>query len=275
MLMKHPTLLTTLIPWFGGSLEPLKRTIESTKGIADETLVVHQQLFDEDAERVRSVADKVQTVPWNAVFTHGFGWLANQHQLAAGKWILLLGTAETIAEEYYPIRKMLEGADIRTTFRCNHLNDTNDWHRIWCPASGVSYGGVIHESVGGGHKPGPIIFRMQDTPKEPPDDPFHAEVFRWKKTTSYNFLYRRLLRDPSQLSYTDPGWLNFVRGAADSIEGFCEEHRDLIDAAVSGDRQAFLDGVRSRMDAEKPAVGVNFEPLGEERSGDETIPEAA
>ena len=47
------------------------RTRDSTLGIADEMVVIHQQLFDEDADLVQRIATKVATVDWNAVFKLG------------------------------------------------------------------------------------------------------------------------------------------------------------------------------------------------------------
>lgn len=278
--MSQP-LITAVIPWWGGHPAPLQRTIESVKGIADEALVVHQCLFDGDVEIARSLADKVEVLDWNAVFHLGFGELANKHSQASGKWMLLLGTGETIAEEYQqPIRERLKQADLRKTYRCNHRNDVNDWHRIWCPAGGVSYGGLIHESVVN-HTPGPVIFRMQDTPKEPHQDEFHNQCLHWMKTCAYNHNYRRIGQLSNwldghevtfpELSGTDRGWLTFVRGSREAIEAFCLEHDDLIAPALKGDREAFYGAVWARMAGNVLAKGVNFEPTGEKTSGNETI----
>lgn len=264
-------MISLLVPWFGGSPTPLIRTRDSAQGIVDETVVVHQQLFDDDAEVVRSIASKVVTIDWNAVFRMGFGEMTNQGLRACGSnWVVWLGTGETIAEQYVPMRDTLASwSNKLTTFRCNHLNDVHTWRRVFCPAAGVRVGGLIHEDVKG--EEGPVMFRMQDTIKERHDEEFRNECAKWHKTCSYNYLYQRLGQNPQDLSYTDPGWLGFVNGAKASIDAFCEEHRDLIGAAVSGDRQAFYDGVRRRMDAERPAQGVNFEPLGNPTSGNETI----
>lgn len=233
---------------------------------------MHQQLFDEDAEVARSLANKVATVNWNTVFTEGFGRMT-MHGIpqCVGPWVLWLGTGETVAEQLIPIRQFLGSCKNRKlVFRCNHHGDLNLWQRIFCPEAGNFIGGLIHEDVAG--EQSHILFRMQDTPKEPHEDPFHNEVLKWTKTCAYNANYFRLGKNPHELSNTHEGWKGFVAGAWESIENFCREHDDLISAAMSGDRPAFYDGVRRRMDADKPAVGVNFAPQGEPRTGNETIP---
>jgi hypothetical protein len=280
-------LISLICPWWGGSHEPLMRTILSTKGICDEAIVVHQVLFDEDCDvlealqKTSPVPMKIERVNWNTVFTHGFGDLANRNGQSECKWMLLLGVGETIAEQYQqPIRTRLAQADLGTTYRCNHAGDGNDWHRCWSPSSGVRYGGLIHETVTN-HRPGPIIFRMQDTEKEPHHDPFHNECLKWYKTCAYNYNYWKLGNaaqwldghevNPPELDATDRGWLSFVRGARESIEAFCLEHVDLIDAALAGDRDKFYEGVRYRMAHGTPPVGVNWNPTGTPTSGNETI----
>lgn len=288
-------LLATIVPWFGGSPEPLKRTLDSTKGISDETLIVHQQLFDDDAEVAHSLADKVETVDWNYCFMHGYGELPNRHGQTTAKWKLLLGTAETFAEELLPFRQTVGNSTGRTILRCNHHNDTNLWGRIWCPSAGIHWAGWIHEAAGDGIE-GPVVFRMQDTHKEPHPDSFRNEVLKWIKTTSYNHAYRvvgenagwrcdesergkmptvqREFYKPFKvpaLGFADRGWLGFMRGSKEAILEFCQTHDDLISAALRGDRQGFFDGVKRRMDAEQPANGVNFNPQGEPTSGDETL----
>lgn len=280
-------LLAVLVPWWGGSTEPLMRTISSCRGIADEAIIVHQVLFDDDIailDALRYTAPlpvKVERVDWNFSVKRGFGELANRHGQSTSKWVMLLGTGETVAEEYQqPIRVRLQQSDLETFYRCNHRNDPNDWCRIYSRGHGVRYGGLIHESTVGG-RPGPIIFRMQDTPKEPHHDPFHNDCLKWLKGISYNANYLRVGQltgwrgsdgtPVPELEGMDDGWRDFVRGARESIEAFCAEHWDLLEAAETGDREKFYEGVRYRMAHGTAPSGVNYAPTGEPHTGNETI----
>lgn len=260
------SLLSLLVPWWGGSHLPLKRTIDSCAGLVDEVVIVHQQLFDEDAEIARAFSPKVATLDWNACMKHGFGYMTSQGiPLCNGPWVLWLGTGETIAEQLIPVRNILSSCKNRSlVYRVNHHNDSNLWQRFFCPSSGNHISGLIHEDVNG--EQSYVIARMADTVKEPHPDQFHNEVLKWYKTCVYNHLYRRLLENPHELGNAHAGWLSFVRGAKESILAFCELHDDLISATLRGDREAFYDGVRRRMDEEQKPTGCNYQPLGEPMS---------
>jgi hypothetical protein len=261
------TSLSLIVPWFGGSPEPLKRTIASVKGIADEAVIVHQKLFDDDAEVAASLADKVATTDWNQLFKEGgYGELPNiGSAIAKGPWMLLLGVGETIAEQYSPILETLQNASNRVIFRCDHVGDVHTWGRIWNPSGGVSWGGPIHEEAGGGLG-GPVIFRMQDTEKEPHADPFRNQCMKWMKSVTYAVNYHYLLHHPEKRSYTNEGWINFVNKSKDSIEKSIEDNRDLVDAGMSGDRDSFYAGVRRRMKEDQKPSFVNHSPTGQPMS---------
>lgn len=257
-------MISLLVPWWGGGLAPLKRTIDSCSGIVDEVVIVHQKLFNEDAEAVRSLTPKIATTNWNETFEHGFGHMTMQGvPLCNGPWILWLGTGETIAEQFVPIRQFLSSAKNRElVYRVSHHNDSNLWQRFFCPSAGNIVSGLIHEDVNG--EQSNVIARFQDTPKESSGDPFKDEVLKWYKVVVYNWNYLRLGNNPSELGNTHPGWMAFVRGAWDGIVKFCDDNSDLIEAGKSGDREAFYAGVRRRMeeDNRKPK-NVNFNPTGE------------
>lgn len=262
--------LTLTIPTFGGHPDNLRRTIASVP-MATETVIVSTAIFDDDVEVFRSLAGKVVELPWNTVFLHGFGHIYNQGSTVASQpWQLLLGVAETIAEEYTPILEALARWTPRHLHRIDHRGDAHRWKRFWNASSGTKWDGIIHEEITGGPE-GNVIARMQDTAKTPCDDPFRNEVLKWIKTCSYNHLYQTLGNHPERLGGTNAGWLSFLRGARESIDAFCLEHSDLISAAIAGNKDAFLDGVRRRMDGGTGVHGVNFNPQGEERTGNETI----
>jgi len=249
----------------GGNLENLIRSIKSVEPWCDETFIVWQPLFEDDEEEIRSVASKVAVVDWNYVFHRGYGALPNvgaEH--IKNPWLLYLGVAETIAEEYQDINKLLADSSREMIYRVDHHNDANRWNRWYAPQY-TKYSGIMHESTTAGPV-GAIIARMQDTEKTPLADPLKNECLKYFKACSYNFLYRCLLEDNSRLGATDSGWIQFVNGAKESILDFCAKHSDLLEPAIYGDRQGFIDGVKRRMDAGKEARGVNFNPQGEEMS---------
>jgi hypothetical protein len=260
-------LLTLIVPWFGGDPTPLARTIGSLKGIADEVVVVHQKLFDDDSEVAASLAHQVATVDWNELFKEGgYGLLPNIGAArASSRWMLLLGVGETVLEEYSPIRQTLENASNRVIFRCDHIGDQHTWGRLWSPSGGTYWGGPIHEECGNGLG-GPVIFRMQDTPKEPHQDPFRNECMKWMKAVTYAVNYLYLLHNPEKRSFTNTGWIDFVNKSRDSIEKSVEDMQDLVAAGRSGDREAFYAGVRRRMEAEQKPTFVNHSPTGQPMS---------
>lgn len=270
-------LLCGVIPWFGGHPDNLRRTVDSMRPVCDEVLVVHQSLFDSDRDVARSIADKVEVTDWNCVFgPEGYGGLPNKHGQSQCEWMLLLGVGETIAGQYKPIREVLRNSPMNVVWRCDHLNDTNTWGRIWRPSSGVSWKGVIHEEAGGGSN-GSVIFRMQDTDKEPHSDPFVNECLKWMKVTSYDHQYYRL-GDSAQwqpegsagkvplLGYTNRGWLTFCAGSKEARFDKQREWADLIGPGVSGDRESFYAAVRHRMENNDKPTGVNFAPTGQPMS---------
>lgn len=256
-------MLSLILPWVGGNPEALKRSIASVNGICSETVIVHQKLFDDDAEVAAELADKVCTLDWNAAFQEGgFAILPNAGAAVAnGPWCLLLGVGETVAEVYRDIPTVLNGNDQKTIYRCNHHNDVHDWGRIWNKESGTYWCGPIHEECGGGIH-GPVIFRMQDTPKEPHESSFRNECIKWWKNCAYHANYFFLMNNPDKRGFTNEGWLSFVAGARESIEDFVETNRDLMEAGWDGDRDAFYEGVSRRMDEGRKPDAVNHNPTG-------------
>lgn len=264
-------LLCGVIPWFGGNPDNLRRTADSMRQVCDEILVVHQTLFDYDQAIARSIADKVEVVDWNFVYgPEGYGGLPNKHGQSSCDWMMLFGVGETLAEQYAPIREVLRDSPRNMVWRCNHVNDTNTWGRIWCPSAGVRWGGLIHEEAGGGTPGYRILFRMQDTDKVPHHDPMVNEALKWMKLTSYDENYYKLLKsiDPATgdsplRSFTNKGWLDFVRGSAEQRELNQQRWADLLVPAKAGDRERFLAAVKARMEADSKPVGVNYAPTGQ------------
>lgn len=255
--------LSLIIPSFGTHPDNLRRTIESCKGLCDETVVISTSFFIEDKSMFAEMVDKVVQLEWNHVFKHGFGDMMNQATAhAKNDWLLLFGVSETFAETGCDLLKLLSVSASNSMFRCNHDNDINTWKRIWNRNGDTRWSGLIHEEIVGGRDCG-VIFRMQDTPKTPKEDKTQQEALRWLKAVMYHIQYWRLLNDSSLLGGTDPGWLAFVNGSRESIIEFRESHHDLISPCLSGDLSAFLRAVDARMDKGEEAKGVNFEPTGQ------------
>lgn len=252
-------MITLVIPAYTAGPN-IERTIESARSICDEVVVISTAIFLNDVVALRKIATVVD-LPWNFVFHHGFGSLHNQGTMACkNDWMLLLGVAETFAEPFIDIHARLRAAVTGDVFRCSHVNDANTWKRIWNRQGGSMWSGIIHEEIMGLDQG--VIFRMQDTNKEPNTDSLRNEVFRSIKALSYNYLYSQLLRFPNRLGAADEGWLRFVQGASGSINAFCTEHAELLDACIEGDAAKFINLVEKRMNAGQHASGVNFQPLG-------------
>lgn len=264
--------ISLIIPCCGGNVANFQRTADSAKGVCDEVVAITTCLFDEDLEAIRTVANKVVELPWNYTFLHGFGDMHNQaSDKARNDWLILLGVGETIHSGHEQIRMTLPRAPIHAIHQAWHVNDPNRWSRAWNRRGGPRWGGIIHETVRGGQEAG-VLFEMRDTDKVPSGDKLRDEAMRYLKTCLYNHLYQKLLNDNSLLGYTDPGWINFVNGARESITAFCHEHEDLISCAIAGDRERFIATVFGRIEAKLSASGVNFNPQGEPKTGNETIP---
>lgn len=262
--------LTLVIPSFGGGPN-IERTIHSCREVCDETIIISTALFPEDVAHFKKIADKVVELPWNFTFLHGHGSLHNQAtNQAKNDWLLLFGVAETLAQEYMPLNDVLRNSGNDLVFRCNHVDDHHTWKRIWNRSGGPMWSGIIHEEIAMG-KEGQILFRMQDTEKVPDPDPFRTEVRKYVKSTSYHFLYEKLARHPEQLGATNAGWLDFVNGSIEAREVFLTEHADLLQAAIEGDKDAFLKGVETRLNARQAASGVNYAPQGQPQSEGQVI----
>lgn len=260
-------MISLIVPWFGGNPEALLTTVNSVRGICDETVVVHQKLFDDDSEVAASIADKVATVDWNEVFKDGgYALLPNiGASVSKGPWALLLGVGETWAESHGNPHKILSEANPKTMFKCHHINDVHHWKRVFRPDAGCFFSGPLHEECIGGID-GPLLFRMQDTEKPPHESTFRNECLKWLKTTSYHNGYWTLLNHPEKLGGTNAGWLEFSRGARESIEDFVDTNKDLMEAAWDGDRDAFYEGVSRRMDEGRKPEQVNHNPTGQPMS---------
>lgn len=254
-------MISLLIPTCGGNIENFKRTADSARSVCDEVVAISTCLFKEDLEAVKQAADKVVELPWCFTFQNGFGEMHNKgHRVAKNDWIILLGVGETIHSGHERIKPMIQANGPRAVLSCWHINDPNHWRRLY-NRNHAYWSGGIHESVVGGEGKGDA-FEMRDTDKLPLPDPFKQEALKWYKGALYNARYRHLLRNPDTLGGTDRGWLAFVAGAKESIEGYCEEHKDLVDAGINGDLVPFLEGVRRRMDG-SATPKVNFAPQGQ------------
>ena len=254
-------MISLIIPAFTGGPN-LERTIESCRGLCDDVVIISTALFDDDFDDMKKTGATVVIRPWNFVFLHGFGPLYNQGTEAAkNNWLMLLGVAETMAEEYCGIHQRLKASLDDGIFKCDHVNDPNKWKRVWNRNGRTMWSGIIHEEISFGRDM-EVIFRMQDTEKTPHADPFRNEVFRYIKALSYNYLYERLLLDPSRLGGTNHGWIDFVNRERDSITGYCDEHREMLNTCIAGDKNKFLGLVGARLDAGDRASGVKFQPQG-------------
>ena len=249
----------------------IERTIKSCEDVCDDVVMISTAPYAEDVEALKELGTVVE-LPFNFTFIHGFGSMMNQGTTSTkNDWILLFGVAETLAQEIKPLRETLDKCShLDSMFRVSHEGDINVWKRIWNRKSGSHWSGLIHEEIVGGTER-EVLIRMQDTEKVPVDDPLKQEVFRYIKTLSYNAMYHRLIHHPEQLGGTDAGWIKFVNGARESIEAFCDEHKDMLNACLEGDFDELQRLVEKRMNAGKIADGVKFEPVGEKATGFETI----
>lgn len=258
-------MISLIIPAFSAG-DDLRRTVDSVKGTCDDVVIVSTAMFPRDEDEMNAIASRVIHLPWNYCYLRGFGDLYNQGSDAAkNDWLMLLGVAETFAEAYVDLKAELPKLEPSNVLRCNHVNDVHTWKRIWNRRGGTHWSGIIHEEIVGGHDAG-LAFRMADTDKAD-RDPFEVEVLRHVKGTLYNSLYNQLLQKPELLGGTNPGWLNFVRGAKESIEDYCIKNGDLIFCACTGDKRGFMNGVRKRMQAGQQPEKINFARTGESISG--------
>lgn len=242
----------------------IERTIKSVEGLCDDVVIISTAPFKEDVGELNKLGTVVE-LPWNHTFLHGFGSMMNEGSRSAkNDWLLLFGVAETFAESFRDVKAVLRDSPFDSVFRCSHANDIHTWKRIWNKQSGSHWSGLIHEEIVGGSDKG-LLFRMQDTEKEPEADPVKQEVFRFLKTLAYNAMYHRLLHNPDQLGGADSGWLRFVNGAKESIEGFCLEHKDMLNACMCGDFNQLLKLVEDKVNAGQKAHGVIFDPVGKEQ----------
>jgi cellulose synthase/poly-beta-1,6-N-acetylglucosamine synthase-like glycosyltransferase len=254
-------MISLIIPAYNAGPN-LQRTIDSCRHLCDDVVIIATNPYEDDAQLIMESCNSVAWLNWNHVFLHGFGDMMNSGTpIAKNDWILLLGVAETVAEAKCDIHQKLNSSESKMVFRCDHHNDAHTWKRIWNRSGGTHWSGLIHEEIVGGET-GPVIFRMQDTPKEQHPDPLRNEVFRYIKTCSYNVNYQKLRKNPDLLGGTDKGWLEFVKGTEDSNESFISLHQDLIDAAMEGDFPRFEKCVEGRLAVGRTASGVNYLPTG-------------
>lgn len=255
-------MISLIVPSYAGGTA-IERTIQSVDGVCDDVVIISTAIFEEDKERFKSLGTVVE-LPWNFVFLHGYGSLSNQGtHLAKNDWMLLFGVGETFAESFCgDMRTKLSASEPGLVFSCNHVNDKYTWKRIWNRKFGSAWSGIIHEEIISGYVGG-LLFRMQDTEKEPRSDALQQSALRHIKALSYNWLYLELLNKPERLGGANVAWLKFVEGARDSIQAFCAEHRDLLDCCISGDLAGFLSLVEKRLPNGKAVDAVNFKPLGQ------------
>lgn len=269
-------MLSLIVPCYAGG-PALERTIMSAIGVCDDLVIVSTAMFDEDKERFREIAAgrapgvyrpashnaRVVELPWNFVFLHGYGSLSQQGVPAArNDWCLLLGTGETFAEPFMNVDRELRKADRHLHFRCNHVNDPYTWKRVWNRTGGVHWSGIMHEELTGGQDGG-LMFRMQDTHKEPRADPVQRQAIKFIKALSYNWLYHELLVRPERLGGASPWWLKFVEGARESITKYVADHKAMLDACIAGDLPRFMDLIQESVDLGQTTEAVNFKPLGQ------------
>lgn len=247
-------MITLIVPAYTSGPN-LKRTIDSCSEVCDETVVVSTVLYDDDILDIKSIASKVVELPWNYVFMHGFGSLYNAGSTASkNDWLMLLGVAETFAQPYFNTVEKVSHSDKRNVFRCDHVNDSNQWKRVWNRNGGTMWSGLIHEEIIGGEDGG-LLFRMQDTDKVPDADCLKREAFRLLKACSYHWQYHKLRENPSLLGGTNPGWLDFVKGSTEANVSFLSSHEDLMECCLNGDRNGFLSCVEDRVLKGVGAIG--------------------
>lgn len=264
-------MISLVIPCCGGNIANFQRTVDSARSVCDEVVAISTCLYDHHLEEIKATGAKVVELPWNYTYLNGFGAMHNMGtQYVKNSWLILLGVAETIHSGHEDIRLKIPRSNPAQIYQCWHVGDVNRWSRCWNRTGGPKWGGIIHECVRGGQEAG-VLFEMRDTDKVPSGNSVQDEVLMFHKTCLYNHLYKRLLDNRDLLGYTDPGWLAFVEGAKESINAFCVEHADLLACAMSGDRDGFIKAVEARIAKRVPAAGVNYNPQGTERSGNETL----
>lgn len=264
-------MISLVVPAFSAGPN-LDRTITSTQGYCDETVIISTSPYEDDRRAFKALTDKVVELPWNFIFLHGFGSMSNQGTaIAKNDWLLLLGVAETVEYAYGNFApRFTEKVPKNTVYRCDHENDKHTWKRVWNRTGGTQWSGVIHEEIIGGHDGG-LLFRMRDTAKIPHSDAFRNEIYRYLKSLAYNWLYHELIAHPERLGGANEGWLRFVQGSREGITKFCEDHAPMLETCITGDFDQFQRLVESRLSLEQEARGVNFNPQGQPRSEGETI----
>ncbi len=255
--------VSLIIPAFsyGAALE---RTVHSCREISDDLVIISTAFWERDRDAMRKLTDKVVILDWNYTMLNGFGEMMNRGTGdAKNNWCLLFGVGETFSRELRPFFRILESAQESDMFTCDHINDIHKWKRIWNKCSSVRWSGLIHEELIGGTEGG-LLFRMQDTPKEPRDDPYEQESLKFIKSILYHWQYNRLcIGRESVLGATNPGWLDFVDGSKESNEEFLDQHSAMVDCMLSGDIEKFLSLVKIAVDHGLSATKCNFAPLGE------------
>jgi hypothetical protein len=245
----------------------LERTVHSMATKSDDLVIISTAFWEKDREAMRRLTDKVVILDWNYTMLHGFGEMMNRGTGdAKNDWCLLFGVGETFARELRPFFTILESSPEDRVYLCDHHNDTNQWKRVWNRKSGVRWSGLIHEELVGGNNGG-LLFRMQDTPKEPRPDPYEQETLHYIKTILYHWQYHRLRHEREKvLGGTNRGWLSFVDGSREANEEFLSRHAPMVECMLNGDLERFLRLVREAVDAKQPAAGVNFNPTGQPMS---------
>lgn len=257
-------MLSLIVPCYSAGPD-LTRTVESTRGLCDDVVIISTAIFDDEPEMARH--GRVVSLPWNFVFQHGFGELHNQGTAAArNDWLLLFGVAETFAEPYVDIAGTLKASPPDRQYRCNHCDDPNTWNRIWNKNGPCRWSGLIHEDIVGGIDGG-VIFRFADTHKTPHRPEFEMEVLRYVKLVAYQNAYLELIQNPSRLGGTHPSWLRHLEGSKKGLWDFAHDHFDLLFCARTGDKRGFIAGVKKRFEEGKRASGVKYDPVGEQNMG--------
>jgi len=244
--------MVTLIVMSQGNPIALKRTLESTKSIVDEIIYGDLLIFQKDRyiiyEYTKEYNFKVVNLPFNWIFTHGFG---NTLNLLAGyasnDWVLYLNCSEIIESGVENILPAIENnTEGYNSFAFDHSTDRHIWFRLYNKKE-LEWGGYIHEELGSRENrkyyPTPI-FRMADTDKDS-GDLFYSKVMDTVKELVYFNNYLKLIDQPHLLGNTDPGWINFAQDSYQSFINRLHAKGKMYDAFITGDFELFMNEIFS------------------------------
>ena len=249
-------MITLVVPTQGNPIA-LKRTLESTKGIVNEIIIGSVCVFKKDEETIINYGHeynlKVVRLPFNYIFTHGFG---NTLNLLAGyasnDWVLYLNCSEIIESGKENILPAIENNTDYNSFPFDHHEDKHIWYRQYNKKQ-LEWGGYIHEELGDvenrKYYPTPI-FRMADTEKDI-EDSFYGKVMNDVKELCYFNNYLKLIDQPHLLGNTNPGWINFAQDSYQSFINRLHSKGKRYDAFITGDFDMYMEDIMTNPEFEK------------------------